>query len=610
MIILGINAFGLNPSACLIRDGVLEAFCQEERLTRLKGSYGFFPSLAVTWCLKSLGLTLQAVDRIAFSWGCHKYPGKMMLHLAKVSMRLVGRRWRGHGSGMDLTKLYLSTTEYLNSYNPRMIESKIRDYLHAFGHKGPVPKIEFVDHHISHAYQAYYQSPFRDAVILIVDGSGEENCVSAFSMRNGTLRKVYGFDIPQSLGWFYGGFTAYLGFHPNRDEGKLMGLAALGERSRDDNPWLQRLNKILCVTKDGFELDPLYFKFGSNEFHSRFTDRLVNYVTSFDPDLVPISVNELATKDDGAVVSKYLLEGYVDLAYAVQTRLEEVLANLVRRLIRETNIRDLCLAGGVCMNCKANGYIADRSGVDEVFVHPASSDDGTCIGAGFYVAGNEGDDPRNVLKHTQLGPSYSQDQVETVLQACNVPYSRPADICAEAARLVSQDKVVGWFHGALEMGARALGGRSIIASPQNARMKQKIIDNVKFREPWRPYCPSLTSESKHNYIQAPIETPFMIVSRKATAELLEHGPATVHVDGTVRPQTVEKDVLPKWHYLLDCTDEEIGDPLLLNTSFNVRGEPIVCSPYDAIRCFSSTGLEALVIEDCLIVKDKSPTSAY
>lgn len=601
MIILGLNAFGENPSACLIIDGVLTSFCHEERFTRLKGSFGLFPSHAVNWCLKSQDLHLQDVDRIAFSWGCQNYPGNMMLHLAKVKLNLIGKSPYIHKSSINEESNLWSVIEYLYQHSPSTIKREIRDYLRSFGHKGPIPKIEFVDHHISHAYQTYYQSPFKDAVILVADGSGEKNCVSGFSMQNGELRKIYGFDVPQSLGWFYGGFTAYLGFHANRDEGKLMGLAALGEHRKKDNPWLERLNKILSVTKEGFELDPFYFKFGGNEFHPRFTDHLVKYITSFNPNLIPIGTNEFIEKD-GSLINKYLLDEYVDIAYAVQTRLEEVMLSLVRRLVGETNIKNLCLAGGVCMNCKTNGYIFDHAGIDNIFVHPASSDDGSSIGAGFYVAKNVSDNPRNILKHVQLGPSFNNDEVEKILKVCNLSYSKPDDICTQAAELLSQGKILGWFHGGAEMGARALGGRSIIACPEDSEMKEKVNKKVKFREVWRPYCPSMTSESKDDYIKQAIKTPFMIVAREATEELSKHAPATVHVDGTVRPQTVEKEVLPKWHHLLDSMKLYSGHPLLLNTSFNVRGEPIVCNSYDAIKCFFSSGLDALIIEDFLVLK--------
>ena len=408
MNILGINAFGENPSACLVRDGVLTSFCNEERFNRLKGSYGLFPSRSVLWCLKSQGLKLQDINKIAFYWGCHKYPGKMFMNLAKIKINLLTKKSYKYESSINAGGNFFNVLEQLGKFSPGHIKKSIRDHLRIFGHKGPIPEIEFVDHHIAHAYQTYYQSPFEKAIILIVDGHGEEDCVSGYSIQEGTLRKVFGYDIPYSLGWFYGAFTAYLGFIANRDEGKLMGLAAYGEKRKNNNPWLSRLDKILRVTPDGFEIDPLFLKFGGNEFHSRFTDHLVKYITSFNPDLTPIGVNEFAIKD-GEKINKYLLDDYIDLAYAVQTRLEEALASLVARLVQETGIKNLCLAGGVAMNCKANSYIYEHTDINNIFIHPASSDDGSCIGASFYVAEQFGDNiknNKNTLKPLQPGPSY------------------------------------------------------------------------------------------------------------------------------------------------------------------------------------------------------------
>ena len=602
MIVLGINAYGHNPSACLVRDGRLLSFCQEERLNRFKGSFGMFPSRAILWCLQTNRLKMEDVDKLAFSWGCHKYPGRMLKHLAKVKLSLIGKEPYICKSSIDVTSNTSSVIEYLYEYNPNVVKSGIRDNLRSFGHKGPIPGIEFVEHHLSHAYQAYYQSPFEDAVILVADGSGEENTVSGYSMKDGELKKLFGCDVPQSLGWFYGGFTGYLGFHPNRDEGKLMGLAALGEERKDRNPWIERLDRVIRVTDDGFEIDPFYFKFGGNEHHARFTDHLVNYITSFDEELVPVGVGEKAVNSDGVEINRYLLDDYVDIAYAVQSRLEQVMSVLVKRLINETGLKNLCLAGGIAMNCKANGHLLEESGIENIFVHPASTDDGSAAGGAFFVAKQNGDDVRNILRHVQLGPSFTNDEVEKILKDCHIQYSKPDDICEEVAGLLAQEKIVGWFRGGVEMGARALGGRSIVACPENPQMKDQVNRQVKFREPWRPYCPSLTSESKGDYFVNPVDLPYMIVSRKATDELKQHAAATVHVDGTVRPQTVERDVLPEWHHLIECMKKHSGHPLVLNTSFNVRGEPIVCTPYDGIRCFYSTGIDALAIEDCLIVK--------
>ena len=601
MIVLGINGFGYNPSACLVRDGRLTAFCQEERLNRLKGSHGLFPSLAVSWCLKNEDVTLHDVDFIAFSWGARKYPWRMVKHLARERIRLLGKETHYSISPGTQKSTAGSALEYLNSYSPKTVVSNIRDNLRLSGHKGPIPPVEFVEHHLSHAFQTFYQSSFDEASVLVADGSGEENCVSGFKFDERGHRREFNIDVPQSLGWYYSGFTAYLGFRPIRDEGKMMGLAAFGESRKSGNPWFEVLDKVLRVDGDGFALDPTYFKFGGNEYHPRFTDKLVRLITTRMPELEPVQINEFATSN-GQMIHKYLLDDYVDLAYAVQTRLEDALVALANSLVRKTGIRNLCLAGGVFMNCKANRVILDESDIERVFIHPASSDDGSCVGAALYVSRGLGYDSRNTLRNVQLGPSFSNAEVEDAIKTCKLDYTVPDDICLEAAKLAAGGKIVGWFQGGCEMGARALGGRSIVASPLTEGVKAEINRSVKRREEWRPYCPSLCSESKGDYLVDPLETPFMILAREASERLRQYAPDTVHVDRTVRPQTVEKSVSPRWHSLIEHVGELTGQPVVLNTSLNVRGQPIACHPYDAIGMLFSTGLDALAIEDFLIQK--------
>lgn len=600
IVILGLNTFYENPAACLVVDGVLKAFCQEDRFTRLKGSSGHFPTHAVNWSLSSCGLRLSDVDRIAVSWDCTKYPWHMLRHLAGVKLRLSG------GIKPDPSSLThpggrWSALMHLVNHTPASFEEMIRDRLRDSGHKGRIPKIVFVPHHEAHAYQAFHQSSFSEAGVLVVDGSGEEKTVSAFHFHPRGWRRCFDLEVPQSLGWYYGAFTAYLGFHANRDEGKLMGLSALGFERRSNNPWMERLDEVLRVSGEGFELDPTFLKFSGNEHHPRFTDHLRSWILAHDSRLEPVGVGELAAGDP-VPRSKYLLPEYVDLAYAVQDHLEEALLALARRLRRECGSPRLCLAGGVAMNCKANGRLFDESGFDEVFIHPASSDDGSAIGAAFYLAEATGHLVPNPLSHTQLGPSFPDDQIETALRLAGAPYQRQEYIAERTAELLASGQLCGWFQGGLEMGARALGGRSIVACPQDIGTALRLNRQVKLREDWRPFCPSITWESRKDYLIQCQEAPFMILARRASPLLRSRGPASVHVDGTVRPQTVRADNLPLWHSLLDSVGRRTGDPVVINTSFNVRGEPMVCTPQDAIRCFYSTGLNALAIGSFLLRK--------
>ena len=600
MIVLGVNAFGENPSACLVREGVLLACCQEERLNRLKGSHGLFPSKAVSWCLSSQGLKLQDVQAIAFAWDCGKYPWTLLKRLVITRFKVRNHTY-AHRSSIQYADGRWPAVEYLYGHTRSAFSEKVRDELRVSGHKGPIPPIEFVEHHLAHAYQAYFHSPFPNAAVLVVDGSGEEKCVSGYHARDGAISPVFCIEVPQSLGWYYGAFTAYLGFRANQDEGKLMGLASLGEGRKHNNPWMERMDRIIRITHDGFELDPVFFKFGQNEFHPRFTDELYRFITSFDSSLEPVALDEKVDVGDGTIY-KYQLRPYIDLAYAVQDRLEAALIALAKRLLRETGESNLCMAGGVAMNCKANGAILDQTSVENIFIHPASSDDGSSIGAAFAVAAKNARLVRDPLQHVQLGPSYSNGEIERVLHVAQLDYTTPPDICDAAAELLARGQILAWFHGGLEMGARALGGRSIVACPGEPGMKEVINRRVKFREEWRPYCPSLPLKAAGQYLENSVEAPFMILARQAKSALANCAPSTVHVDGSVRPQTVRPEVLPQWHRLLKCVEQRCGSPVLLNTSFNMRGEPIVCSPHDALRTFFCTGLDAMVLEDHLIRK--------
>ena len=506
-------------------------------------------------------------------------------------------------SSIGNSSSYGSVFNYLNLYSPSYMREKIRDCLRVFGHRGNIPQIVFVDHHLSHAYQTYFQSSFNESLVLVVDGHGEENCISGYRVNNGVFHKILNYEVPYSLGWFYGGFTAYLGFQANRDEGKMMGLAAYGEARKDTNPWLERLSKIISLENGDFAIDPLFFKLGGNEYHPRYTDHLVKFITSFDSEMLPIGLNE-TVEQDGEIINKYFLDKYVDLAFAVQKYLEDSLINITNKMVNETGIKNLCIAGGVAMNCKANREILDNTDIDNIFIHPASSDDGSAIGSAFYVAKERGDKVRNILTNVQLGASFSNDEIKRALDSSHISYIKSDDVGVDGAKLLNEGKILSWFQDGFEMGARALGGRSIIASPIYKEMKDKVNKNVKYREMWRPYTPSILEEHQDEYIEDSVDSPFMILAGKAKKRLIENAPAVVHVDNSIRPQTVKKESLPKWHNLINQHYKLSKHPIILNTSFNVRGEPIVSTPFDAIRTFYSTGLDNLIIGDFIVSKNK------
>lgn len=595
--IIGINAFGQNPSACLLINGQLDSFSHEERFNRFKGSDNLFPGNAISWCLKNAKLQLSDIDYIAVNWDCNKYPYTVAGNLINFKLKEIfktNKSFKSNGGGSSVLNEFLI-------YNKTNYIEKLKDSFRTFGFNDKLPRIEFVDHHLSHAYQSFYQSGFSECVVLVADGHGEENCVSAYLVKNNQFKRILNYKIPYSLGWYYCGFTSYLGFKGNRDEGKFMGLAAYGESRAKSNPWIDRLDKILRVENDNFSLDPYCFKMHKNDYHPRYTNKLVDFITSYDKNLQPIYLND-RIEFDGKLQQKYLREDYIDLAYAVQTKFEDVLVHIAKNLQLKTNQRDICLCGGVFMNCKANGEIFKRSGFENIFIHPASSDDGSSIGAAFYISAELNENPVNILKNVQLGSGFNNDEIRKDLDNCGLKYTMSDNIAFDTAKLLHDEKFVGWFQGRAEMGARALGGRSIIASPISLQVKDRINKQVKYRENWRPYCPSMLFDYKDDYLSGCKESPFMIIASEATPILKEKAPAVVHIDNTVRAQTVKQEDLPLWYNLISEFNKLSGFPVILNTSFNVRSEPIVNTPLDAIRTFYSSGLHSMAIGDFIVEK--------
>jgi len=603
MNVLGIIGFGMNPGACLLRDGKLVAFAEEERFTRFKGSHGFFPGKSIDYCLAEGGLKLGDVQRIAFAWDSNKYPYQMLGRLARQYVKYRGAASRAyrHGHGGDGGNVFTAAANVVK-YTPGALRDEIRLGLRAQGLMGDVPPIEFVSHHLCHAYSAYFCSPFDEAIVLTLDGSGEDNCTQIAIGRGDSLEVKENIVIPHSLGWFYAAFTAYMGFIPYRDEGKLMGLAALGEARRAQNPWPERLSRILKVSGGTYEVDPTFTKLGGHWFAERFTDQLVKFVTDYDPFLQPIGYGEKIQLNGGPPVSRYLEPRYVDLAWAVQEKLEEAAKALVARSVREYGIKNLCIAGGVGLNCKMNGELLQSTPIERIFVQPAANDAGTAIGAAMIVAQAHGDSPWNRLEHVYYGPGYSNAEIKKAFDGAKVRYEESKDVVQTIADDLANGKIVGWFQGRMEFGSRALGGRSIIANPVFPGMKDKVNNEVKYREAWRPFCPSMLDEAKHDYLSGACEAPFMIVAFPVRPDKRDAIPSAVHVDGTVRPQTIKQSANPRFHALVSEVGKRTGHPVILNTSFNVRGEPIVCSPLDAARCFYSTGLDVMAIGDFVLRK--------
>jgi len=567
---------GCNPAACLLVDGKLIAMAEEERFLRFKGGWSLFPVKATQFCLKFAGIDLGDVDYIAFGWDGTKYPWRMIPPLAKA--------W-AHYTRLGTARMDSDRDIYANLAlcSAAHLRHQITDTLRAAGFIGKVPPLEFIPHHLAHAASTFFCSGFEKSAILIIDGSGEMDCTSSFTGEGLRITRHPSahYTIPNSLGWFYAGMTEYLGFKPYNDEGKVMGLAPYGCH---DEEIARKIEKIISFRKGHYRVDPSYLTLGMHNHGKYFSDRMV----------------ELCGQPRAR--ESHLQQGHKDVAYEAQRALERCATALVDRLMEQTGAENLCLAGGVCMNCKMNGVLQNNPRVKNIFVQPVSSDAGTALGAALALSARLGEDPRFRMEHAYWGPAYSDSDIEKHLDEYKLPRTKVDNIEIAVARLLVEGKFVGWFQGRMEMGARALGNRSILADARNPEVKDRINREVKHREGFRPFAPSLLDEAKDRFLENPSESPFMILAYKAKESTKHLIPAVVHVDGTVRPHTVKKDINPRYWKLIKEFESITGIPVILNTSFNVRGEPIVCSPGDAIRCFYGTGLDALAIGDYLLTK--------
>ncbi|MGH9744592.1 MAG: carbamoyltransferase family protein [Candidatus Acidiferrales bacterium] len=560
MISIGINySLMHDSSACIARDGEVLFAVAEERLSRLKHDPRF-PELSIRACLDFAGARANEIDFVCFGW---PPIAAAVRHDLKCMLR--GSLPIDYVSVATLFRRYMSFTRQRNGERP---------FLQRFAASNA--KFRFVDHHLAHAISAYSYSGFDEAAVLVLDGRGAWEATSLWHGRNGVLEHVWTIPWPNSLGLFYASFTHYLGFQPYSDEWKVMGLAPYGEPGIDlhdfivpnDNPY--RVSTRLLLGRDSSAPAEMIRRLG--------------------PKREPESEIDARHKN---------------LAFAVQNSCEQAMMTLARAAVEKTGCRNLCLAGGVALNSKANGKIAASGLVDRIFVQPAASDDGVCLGAALAPhMDNAGKLPMRKMRHAYLGPESSDADIEKALHTFKIRATRVADPAAAAAEMLANGKILGWFQGRMEFGPRALGGRSILADPRDPEMTAKVNNAVKFREWWRPFAPSMLSEVAGEYIESATDSPFMILTAQVKPEKRGVIPAVTHADGSARPQTVERDVNPLYWRLIREFGNRTGVPVVMNTSFNLRGEPIVCTPTDAIRTFFSSGMDALVIGSFVVDKSK------
>lgn len=575
MNLLGLFHSWSDPSAAVIRDNRIVAFVEEERLQRLKHAKGYFPSRAVSRVLNDSGLGIRDIDRVVQAWDCEAHES------GEIEARFT-----------ELNKRY-PPSEQDRAYQARRIgaltatrqRATIQRHLRQLFGDAPLPPISFVPHHLMHAVMAYAHSGMPDALVLTIDGSGEWTTTGWWRANgHGRLELLRDVSVPHSLGWLYSAFTEYLGFDAYDGEYKVMGLAAYGG---EGDPLIRRKLEELVWSDDagGFETAAHVLAIGPRRYSDYFPDALVEHMGR-----PPRAACEEIT------------DWHVRCAYEVQRALEGVVSDMLEYWQKETGLRRLVIGGGVGLNVKLNGRLLGSGAVDDLFVHPLCADTGSSIGAAMtYAYLCEHLEP-TPLYHVYFGPEYSDIEIERILNACKLTWTHETDIETEVARLIADGKVVGWFQGRMEAGPRALGNRSILADPRVIESRDRVNAVIKFREFWRPFCPSMTPEGADRYLERHNSGPFMIVTYDATREAKRDIPAVVHVDDTCRAQVVTQHANPRYHRLLIEFEKRTGVPVLLNTSFNIKGEPIVCTPHDAIRTFSATGLDALAIGSYLLVK--------
>jgi carbamoyltransferase len=570
MNIIGIFFEGPNTGACLFKDGVLVAMAEEERFIRQKSASELFPTHAIKYCLRRGNLQLKDIAQVTTAWDHDQYPEEMNAFMKGIPSREADPL----ADRMEQI-IHNKLSPDLTLFNLKIGLSKIDPQA--------APKITWFPHHLCHVASVHFLSGFSDSAVIVMDGSGEEQATTTWDCRGDKLELQKKWVLPNSLGWFYAAITEWLGFKAYSGEGKVMGLAAYGKASPDIG---QKLRKI-CIPDDKstYRIDPTFIYFGKRSYSKKYTDKLVDL-------LGPPRISETDLSDY-----------HINVAYELQKCLEEVAIKITQELIANTGASNLCISGGVAMNCKMNGLLSNLKGIENVFINPASHDSGAAMGAALLAYQAEGVSPRkNVLKHAHWGPEYSDDEIETALDHCGLRYKKVEDISKSVASLLSDNKIIGWFQSAAEFGARALGSRSILANPLNKDMKEVLNARVKYREGFRPFAPSMIEEVKEKYMVNPKNSPFMILAYPFKEEFKELFPAVVHVDGSVRPQTVNKEINPLYWNLINEFGCLTGHPVVLNTSFNVRGEPIVNTPLDALRCFFSTGMDTLAIGSFIVEK--------
>ena len=596
MYILGVSAFYHDSAACLIENGEIIAAAQEERFTRKKHDAGF-PHNAIKYCLKEANITADKIDKVVF----YEKPFIKFERLLETYLAFAPKGFTSFAKAMPL---WIKDKLFQKQSLVRELKSVLCKNINWSD------RLLFSEHHISHAASAFFPSPYKRAAVLTLDGVGEWT-TSSLAVGNGrSLKVIKEVHFPHSLGLLYSAFTYYLGFKVNSGEYKVMGLAPYGEPRYVD---LIRENLISVKDDGSFQLNMDYFDYPtgltmtSKKFHKLFGG----------PPRRP---------------ETQLTQREMDLAASVQKVTEDIVLKIAKEAARETGEKNLCLAGGVALNCVANGILSQEKTFDNIWIQPAAGDAGGALGAALCVWHLLNNGERKIslagdrMKGAFLGPEFSEKEIVDDLDACGAIYEKLSEtkLISKVVNALVNKKAIGWMQGRMEFGPRALGGRSIIADPRSPHTQKQLNLKVKYRESFRPFAPSVLREDVGQWFEHASESPYMLIvanvkkDKRRSMTSFEKRlfgidklnvprssvPAVTHVDYSARIQTVDSNTNPRFHALISKFKEKTGCPLIVNTSFNVRGEPIVCTPKDAFKCFMGTELDILVVGDYLLIKDK------
>jgi len=586
MIILGISCFYHDAAAAILINGKLIAAAQEERFTRKKHDPNF-PKHAIQFCLKQANITLSQVDYVAFY-------DKPFLKFERILETYVGYVPRGLRSSWKALPLWIKEKLWISEL--------IKDELDFKG------KILFPEHHESHAASAFYPSPFEKAAVLTMDGVGEWATSSIGFGDGNKLRLIEELHFPHSLGLLYSAFTYFTGFKVNSGEYKLMGLAPYGEPKYASIIF----EELIDLKDDGsFRMNMRYFDYG---FGLKMTSNRLNKLFDGPP-----------RKPETKITQREM-----DIAASIQVVTEEIMLRMAKHAVSITGSRNLCLAGGVALNCVGNGKILRSGIVDQLWIQPAAGDAGGAVGAAFstwyqYLGNVRTVSKPDAMQGAYLGPEFSDEEIEAFLTSQGLVYHKKSEkeLSKETAQAIANEEVVGWFQGRMEFGPRALGARSILGDPRSEAMQKVLNVKIKFRESFRPFAPSVMEEHIHEWFELGVPTPYMLLVAQVAPNKMKKTddtvkgfdrlyqirseiPAVTHVDGSARIQSVSKETNPRYHALIEAFKELTGCPIVINTSFNVRGEPIVCTPEDAYRCFMRTNMDRLVLGSYVLLKKEQP----